>query len=545
MEDIVAFLYPSQFSEAVTPQSQSVPGTAQIPNSAGGYTFEVDDWARLDRFLILGTEGPTYYSIAEKLTVENAQAAMRCIQSDGVRAVARIAEISDAGRAPKNDAAIFVLAMAARKGNLETRRAAFSAIPEVCRTGTHLFLFHEALKAFPGRSSGLNRAIGRWYTDKPVDVLAYQLVKYRQRNGWTHRDVLRLAKPAAGNVPALKWAVGKPADSALPAVIEGFIKAQEAKTAKEAVAVLRDYPSLPWEALPTEHLAHGEVWEALLPNLPVMATVRNLGRLTAKGLLGPVSAAVKTVTARLTDSETIRKSRIHPISILGAMGIYGQGRGDKGSMTWVPSARIVDALDAAFYMAFDNVETTGKRTLIALDVSGSMDGGLIAAMPGITPMVASAAIAMVIARREPSHAFIAFTSSGVRGAYGGKWGGGDAGVTVLDISPRQRLNDVCRQMKALPMGGTDCSLPMVWAAREKVAVDTFIVTTDNETWAGDIHPSQALKKYRKDRGIASKLVVAAMTPTPFSIADPADGGMLDIVGMDTAVPSLIRDFSVS
>jgi 60 kDa SS-A/Ro ribonucleoprotein len=34
-----------------------------------------------------------------------------------------------------------------------------------------------------------------------------------------------------------------------------------------------------------------------------------------------------------------------------------------------------------------------------------------------------------------------------------------------------------------------------------------------------------------------------MTSTGYSVADPSDGGMLDIVGMDTAVPQLIADFA--
>ena len=34
------------------------------------------------------------------------------------------------------------------------------------------------------------------------------------------------------------------------------------------------------------------------------------------------------------------------------------------------------------------------------------------------------------------------------------------------------------------MGGTDCAQPMLYAKRKKLAVDVFIVYTDNETWAG-------------------------------------------------------------
>ena len=33
------------FNTRQTPQSEPIPGSAEVPNSAGGYAFAVDDWA--------------------------------------------------------------------------------------------------------------------------------------------------------------------------------------------------------------------------------------------------------------------------------------------------------------------------------------------------------------------------------------------------------------------------------------------------------------------------------------------------------------------
>lgn len=66
--------------------------------------------------------------------------------------------------------------------------------------------------------------------------------------------------------------------------------------------------------------------------------------------------------------------------------------------------------------------------------------------------------------------------------------------------------------------------------------------TDNESWAGEIHPDEALCRYRQVSGINAKVVVVGMTATSFSIADPNDAGMLDVVGSDTATPNLVADF---
>jgi 60 kDa SS-A/Ro ribonucleoprotein len=94
----------------------------------------------------------------------------------------------------------------------------------------------------------------------------------------------------------------------------------------------------------------------------------------------------------------------------------------------------------------------------------------------------------------------------------------------------------------LPFGGTDVALPMLHALETRAEVDAFVVYTDNETWAGAVHPVQALRRYRDRTGIAAKLVVVGMTSTGFTIADPQDGGMLDVVGFDAAAPQLIADF---
>ena len=45
-----------------------------------------------------------------------------------------------------------------------------------------------------------------------------------------------------------------------------------------------------------------------------------------------------------------------------------------------------------------------------------------------------------------------------------------------------------------------------------------------------------------ESGIAAKLIVVGMTSTGFSVADPRDGGMLDVVGFDAAAPQVISDF---
>ena len=64
--------------------------------------------------------------------------------------------------------------------------------------------------------------------------------------------------------------------------------------------------------------------------------------------------------------ERLHAARIHPIAVLAALKTYAQGKGERGKSTWTPVPQVVDALDAAFYATFQNVEPTGKRWLLAL-----------------------------------------------------------------------------------------------------------------------------------------------------------------------------------
>ncbi len=571
--------YANHVSTVSTPQTEKIFGSNQVKNNAGGFSFELSDWDRLNRFLILGSEGGTYYVSEHKLTLENANAVLRCINENGKKVIDIVVQISDSGRAPKNDPAIFVLALVIKFGNEESRSYAYKNLSKVCRISTHLFQFINILdQVGKGFGSGLTRAIASWYNEKPLKDLAYQVIKYREREQFTHRDALRLAHvktqeenrqeiyrwiswnsykngkdvPVTGKSDKQKetysqkheqisnWIASHYSNGQLTTeihpLINAFEKVQKSKSSKEIISLIEEF-NLPREVVPTEFLNNVDVWRALLKNMPFTAMVRNIATMTRIGLLKPMSDEVDIIVSKLANKEAIKKSRVHPLQLLSALKTYSQGHGFRSENTWTPIQKIVDALDDAFYTAFDNVTPTGKRIMLSLDVSGSMEMGTIAGVPGLNPKEASGAMAMVTAKVESNVIINGFTS-GNRGSYGF----GNSILTPLNISGKTRLNDVINTISGLPFGGTDCSLPMVYALQQKIPVDAFVIYTDNETYAGNIHPSQALKQYRKEMGIPAKLIVVGMTATEFTIADPKDSGMMDVVGFDTAAPQIMSDF---
>ncbi len=544
--------YSDDVQTVSTPQTEPIRGKDQIKNRAGGYGFKLDDWGRLDRFLILGHDGGSYYAAQRELSVESVDCIDRCLAADAARTVQTIVDISLSGRAPKNDPAIFALAYVASTGTPEARALALGNLKAVRRIGTHLFDFLSHCKTLGrGWGKGFMRQVGAWY-DRDPEKLAMQVTKYAQRNGWSHRDVLRKchfksSNHALDNVLCYvtqkeKW-LDRPdigsADVFLAAVEEAK---SEGTTPKRAIELIEDY-GLVREHLATQHLNSVDVWEALLQKMPLTAMIRNLGKMTAIGLLTPLSGAATRVRLALSDTESLRGQRVHPISLLMALKTYARGEGIRGSLTWTPNPQIKDGLDDAFYASFDTVEPTNQKYLLGVDVSGSMaqatsGNGILSCAEG------AAAMAMLAARTEPQTWIFGFADRFQ-----------DLGITANDS-----LQDALRKTDMRNFGGTDCALPMRYAREHNLEVDMFCVYTDNETWAGggsrrfgsyatrgntSGHVCQELDAYRQKTGRPAKLAVFGLAQTDFTVADPDDPGQMDFVGFDANAPTLLANFARS
>jgi 60 kDa SS-A/Ro ribonucleoprotein len=512
---------------------QSVPLAGQSRNNASGFGWNIDGWELLDRFLILGTEGGTYYVNETKLTLQNVGNVLDRINENGTRVVETLCKVSEQGLAPKNDAAVYALAMAASFGNEETKRLALASINRVCRTGTHLFDFVAACESFRGWGRGLRRAIGNWYNNQNADSLEYGLIKYQSRNGWSHRDLLRLAHPKAiteqHNV-LFKWVVdGELVGKAK--LIQAMNQIRETKDLNVACSLMKEY-RIPRECLLTEMLNEPKIWEALLISMPILAMVRNLGAMTRSGVFRDsffegTNQSIQVVLEKLQDAELIRKSRIHPLQILAALTTYQSGAGFKGKAAgWKAHPQIVEALEKALYMSFKNAESIEKRIILGLDVSGSMAGTMVNGLTGLDCRGASAALALLALASEKEAKTLAF----------------DTRVYEINFDEHRSLSEAVKLLQRTGGGGTDCAAVIQYATRHKIKADAFILYTDSETWYGNQHPAQAMEEYRRKMRIDAKLVVVAMASNSTSIARPEDKLTLNVVGLDASVSQVVQYF---
>ncbi|XP_015491183.1 60 kDa SS-A/Ro ribonucleoprotein isoform X2 [Parus major] len=473
------------------------------PSCASGASWHLTDTTRLQHFLCFGSEGSTYHVKEQKLGFENAEALLRLIEEGrGCEVVEEIKAFSQEGRAAKQEPLLFALAVCSQCSDAKTKQAAFKAVPEVCCIPTHLFTFIQFKKDLKeGMKCGmwgraLRKAVADWYNGKNGMALALAVTKNKQRSGWSHKDLLRLShlKPASEGIAIVTKYITKGwkdveeayKQKAVSAETEKLLKYLEAvekvkhtKDELEIIHLIEEY-GLVREHLLTNHLKSKEVWKALLKEMPISVLLRNLGKLAANSVLEPRGSEVAIVCEKLRNEKLLKKT----------------------------------------------LEPTGKRFVIAVDVSGSMTQKVLGSV--LNASTVAAVMCMVVARTEKDSQIVAFSHE----------------IVPCPVTADMTLPQVLVKMYEIPVGTTDCSLPMIWAQKTQTPADVFIVFTDNETFAGSTPPAVALTEYREKMGIPAKLVVCGMTSRGFTIAGTDDRGMLDICGFDTGALDVIRNFTL-
>src|SRR6478609_5777464 len=266
-----------------TSQTQRTLGrTDEVRNNAGGFTFKVSDKDRLERFLILGVDGGTFYVGQKDLTKQNVDFVKKMITRDKQShlVIDTLVSVADENRAAKNGPALFLLALLFTVDGVDREYLRESGVfNKVVRTSTHLFEFANYVDALGGWGRAKRNAIAGWYTSQDADKLAYQAVKYRQREGWTHRDLFRKVHPVGVDKNVGNFILGK--DVTAPGtILDGFAQMQKAGSVKEVVRILNTYTTLPWETIPTQFLTDADVWKTLFYNgaLGQTALLRNVTR---------------------------------------------------------------------------------------------------------------------------------------------------------------------------------------------------------------------------------------------------------------------------
>lgn len=515
-----------------TPQSQPIPGrqSEMIQGKSGGYLFDAGIWNMLRRCLLIGTASSTFYADKHDLTDEFVHVVNQCVYENPSRVAEQILDASN-GRSLNNSAPILALVLLSM-GETPTAKQAFVEIfPRVVRTGSHFYEWLNYTKSLRGCGKLVRQAGQAWLSNPDTQALAYQLLKYQQRYGFSHRDALRLfhVKPISSDHQSLyDWAVKgwQTLPKASPSVALSQIWWYE---------TVKRHPDKTCEAISKGRLTHEMVapigkmdrpaWDLLFKDMPIGALLRNLGSLTEIGVLQANHRKnLDRVETILNSRDHLRKGRIHPIDILKALKTYAAGgQLGRSHKTWTPVPRITDILDKALELSFTTLAPTGKVFLHAIDVSGSMSYYTVGSV-NLTCCEIATTMALASAKSEKNYAIRGFSTQ----------------FRDLGISARDSFRSAIQKATDNNFGGTDAAVAYDWAIQHRSWVDVFCFWTDSESWAGQRHPSQALADYRRKVNPKAKAIYVTLVPSRSSLVDPQDPLSWDFGGFDPSVPRAIQ-----
>lgn len=248
----------------------------------------------------------------------------------------------------------------------------------------------------------------------------YQLAKYNGGGAMKLRDVLRIVHP----VP------------------------KDAQTEALFRKVLDDTLETPytWE---TELSAKGnskKVWDELIASGKVgyMALLRNLRNIVRSG------ADISPVLKILSDPERVRKSRQLPFRFYSAYLTLTNDKLMRGD--------IHRALEKALEVSVENMEQIPGRTLIAIDVSGSM-GSRISQKSDVRCCDIAALLGAMASRLCEDATVCYFDCAGAWSSHGSK------GYTIKRYGKYDSILDICKN-SVFRGGGTQMDLPMIYALKE-------------------------------------------------------------------------------
>lgn len=469
----------------------------------GGLARIADPFVTLNRYLVMGIQD-SFYETENEAFVKFTNLLVDCLAIDPDAVVAAIV---DARRtAPKPNAAIIAMAIAC-SGEFQDR--AWPRLSEVVWTSSHLILFVAVMEQLRGWGRRPRRLLGQWMQSKPaLDRLKYQSRTWLGKTVNQRHLAERIGRHYYGNDELYYWAIRgeMPTSDSRDAQIIRAVKSLPDLSDEDFLRVISEY-RLPWEVTPTNR-RNKAMWETVLPHIGPTALLRNMG----------VMAAQKVDFEMIIGAlETVRE---HPMNILVAWYMYKQGHGMRGTTSWVPNYRVVDALERAYYRGFSEVPFSNSKSLVVVDASGSMSAGGLAGIRSLSPRVVAATFALIAARTQPDAEILAFATRS----------------TPLHLDSTDTLEAVTDKIQMLDIGhGTHTELAMQ-AAHDLGDRDSVVLYSDMQTM--DRNTERLLRSYRAKHPL--KYVEVAMVPNDLTFAHSEND--LTLQGFSTDIPQTINSF---
>lgn len=340
--------------------------------------------------------------------------------------------------------------------------------------------------------SRIKKAAGKWLIEKLGE---YWTVKYgaeKKGGAYSLKQMIQVLHPDAKGqkLPLFDYIMEREGASLaeLPQ-IQAFEALKSAKTPEEKIKAIID-GRLPHEVATTFAGKDAKVWEAIVPNLPIFALLKNLATLERHGVL---ESNRKLISGKFADAATIQKSKILPYRFLEAR-------------KHVNAAWAQDALRDGLDLSFGNFDDIEGRSAVFLDISGSMES-----------YIQTAAIFAVCLMKKT---------------------GGDGRFLCYDtqldeVKVSMRDSTLTQAERIHARGETNTSLPMKKLLSDRDKVDNIILITDEQQNMGAPF-IDALDEYRRKVNRNVRCFVINVAPYHGSLM-PVEGNTYYIYGWSDQV----------
>jgi 60 kDa SS-A/Ro ribonucleoprotein len=306
----------------------------------------------------------------------------------------------------------------------------------------------------------------------------YWAIKYNgQGRGFSLGDIIQTVHPVPGS--GVQGRLFKYLVTGDGEFREGKIYAYEqlkkAVSPAEQIKWIRE-GQLPHEVVTGVCKMTPELWNVLVPDMPVFALLRNLNTLNRAGVL---ERNREIIEKKLADGGVLRKSKILPFRFLNAFQAV--------DTPWTK-----DVLRHAVELTFANLPDIPGKTAVFLDISGSMKGEYLRT---------GSVFALALYKKTKGHGVFWLFDTDVH-------------------DPKASLHDsiLSQSEKIRAQGGTDTGAP-VRALRERV--DNIIIITDEQQNTGSPFYKE-LENYRRRYNPEAMSFVIDLAPYASGMVPPSD-----------------------
>ncbi len=468
--------------------------------------------AGCQRFLLTGCDSGVYRADRFLPAPERAQTFVRALEAAGPETFQELTSFSNA----RPETRLFALALAAspRFASPDTVSLALAALPSVAAKARDLVSFAAYAASLRGWGRGLRSAVADWYCVQNANELVAQILWRPAKYISQHRALLRRAHPksrdAAQNA-LFQWIAngGRPGHLASPGslrLVDGFARIAGAETEREAVQCIEDYRLQPSQ-VPKRWKSSPRIWEALFDHMTYRQLLRHLPVMTSSGLLGRGSEYTALAVARLADRRRVRTASIQPLRAIQAMRLYR-------TATARPVESIFDALDETFHLSLANVAAIGKRVLVAVDATGSMQATPTWGMPEVPAALSAAALGLSFAHACGRHCVpVAFHRQA---------------RPLQRFDTKSVLTDALNEVRATP-SRSDAVSVIRYAVENRIPADAFVVLTDR---IESTSLAEAFDRYREKTNAEAKLVLVTLAGGESGVVADTDSTLV-VSGMNT------------